>query len=39
MDTWEDLFDRAARYDVALEDVRRALADRRDRDDPEGTGA
>jgi hypothetical protein len=30
MDSWERLFERAAEYDVTLDDVRDALAERRD---------
>jgi len=33
MERWDALFDRAAEYDVALNDVRDALADRRSGDD------
>jgi hypothetical protein len=29
-DTWADLFERAAEYDVALADIQDALAERRD---------
>jgi hypothetical protein len=30
MTTWADLFERAARYDASVEDVRDALRERRD---------
>lgn len=33
MERWESLFERAARHDVTVEDVRRALAERRGDDD------
>ncbi|MBP2250313.1 hypothetical protein J2754_000610 [Halarchaeum solikamskense] len=33
MERWDALFDRAADYDVALDDVRDALADRRGADE------
>ncbi len=33
MDSWERLFDRAGGYDVSLDDVERALAERRERED------
>jgi hypothetical protein len=30
MDSWERLFERTAKYDVALDEVRDALTERRD---------
>jgi len=33
MESWDSLFERAARHDVTVEDVRRALAERRGDDD------
>jgi len=33
MDRWETLFERAARHEVSVEDIREALAERREGDD------
>ena len=33
MDTWADLFDRAAEYETTVVEIRETLADRRERND------
>lgn len=31
--TWEEIFERGAKYDIAIDDVREALAERREGDE------